>query len=406
MTVKKPILVNCPKNEYEKHRNELRAQGLKEWKDFKWYKFAERKVCLISANCHGPELEKYLLTQKSFTDIYAIHPFMAFGGYMKDGVHSPLDDELLSGVDLLLFQHMRPDNSLSPTYADENILKKVTRNCKCISIPNFWPMGGCIHQTQTMKILKDAYRYDAFYQDELLDLAYEKSWKKDLRTVIAFLNEQELKAEEAQVKADLCLERLLHADERWDIKIADYVVQNYKTIPMFNDIGHPSSWLMWKTGERVMKALGLVYDDMQQQDYMDSYRLGRGGLVHACIKRALGLQFQEETFGNMEIDYVREYMTGERCFFLGRFKPYQFIQAYYLERFGTLLPYNKRMCMGISSDDVVAGYRLFLGREPESNSVIERKLKLHGDLNGLRKSFMLSSEFTEKYENMRKSFGK
>ncbi|MBQ7496749.1 MAG: hypothetical protein IJU00_02770 [Selenomonas sp.] len=291
MTAKKPILVECPKEEYEVHRDELRAQGLKEWKDFKWYKFADKKVCLISSNCHGPLLEKYLLTQKSFTDIYAIHPFMTFGGYMKAGLHAPLDDELLSGVDLLLYQHMSPDNTLSATYADENILHKVPEHCKCLSVPTFWPLGGVIHQTQTMNILKDIYGYDAFYQDELLDAAYERVWKKDLSTIADFLDEQELNSAESQMKADSFLERLVRRDERWDVKIVDYVLQNYKTIPMFNDIGHPSAELMWETGRRVMKLLGLTSNESQKQEYIDTYRLGRGGIIHTCVRQALGLNF-------------------------------------------------------------------------------------------------------------------
>ena len=130
--MKRTMLITCTKEKYMDYRSCLIKKGFREWRDFKWYKFANRKVCLISANCHGPMLEKYLLTQKSFTDIYAIHPFMAHGGYMKDGMHTPLDDDLLLGVDLLLYQHMSIDNSMHSTYSDENLLSKIPISCQCI----------------------------------------------------------------------------------------------------------------------------------------------------------------------------------------------------------------------------------------------------------------------------------
>ena len=236
MTVGKTILVECPKEEYEAHRDKLRGQGLKEWKDFKWYKFADKKVCLISANCHGPVLEQYLLTQKSFTDIYAIHPFMAHGGYLREGMHTPLDDELLSGVDLLLYQHMRTENSMSYTYADENILAKVPKQCECVSVPNYWPLGGVICQSQTLDLLKNRYGGEAFYRDELLDMAYERAWKKDIKTIKLVLADFEIDSQQATEKANSIMERLARRDERTDIKTIDFVRLNYKMVPLFRAV--------------------------------------------------------------------------------------------------------------------------------------------------------------------------
>lgn len=149
------LLVTCEKERYLTIRDELIAAGWEEFKDFKWYKFVDRKVCLINANCHGPVLERYLNMQKPFTDVYAVHPFMAQAQYMKNGMHTPLDDNLIHHVDLLLYQHMLPDNIMSPTYSDENVLQKVKSDCQCVSIPNFYPLGGGFTRRRQWKSSRD-----------------------------------------------------------------------------------------------------------------------------------------------------------------------------------------------------------------------------------------------------------
>jgi 2-polyprenyl-3-methyl-5-hydroxy-6-metoxy-1,4-benzoquinol methylase/uncharacterized membrane protein YgaE (UPF0421/DUF939 family) len=50
----------------------------------------------------------------------------------------------------------------------------------------------------------------------------------------------------------------------------------------------------------------------------------------------------------------------------------------------------------IAWDDVVWGYRSILGREPDSKSVIEEKLKTHDNMLSLRNEFLNSLEFSEK----------
>ena len=105
----------------------------------------------------------------------------------------------------------------------------------------------------------------------------------------------------------------------------------------------------------------------------------------------------------MEIDYVSEYLTGERKLFIGRFTKNQFLQAYYLKRFGKLLPYEESFKTGVTREDVVFGYRMFMGRYPESDAVIRNKLASCGDITDLRKTFILSEEFDKVYGSMKGS---
>lgn len=49
--------------------------------------------------------------------------------------------------------------------------------------------------------------------------------------------------------------------------------------------------------------------------------------------------------------------------------------------------------MSVSKEDVLWCYRAILGREPESNEVVESKIHTHGDFSSLRNSFITSDEF-------------
>lgn len=311
-------------------------KGWKEWAHFKWYKFAQRKVCLISANCLGPVLEQYLLLQRRFTDIYTIHPFMAHGGYMKEGTHTPLDDALLSGVDLLLYQHMSPDNIFSPTYADINILSKVPKSCKCVSIPNFWPLGGVIFPFQDLNLLQGDNR-DVFYQDELLDLAYECVSEKNISIIMEFLSEYRIDSDKIHNKVQSFLERLSNRDKRTDVKTFDFIYKNYKKIVIFNDIGHPSALLMWEMGSRLMKLLNLETDESSKQNYIDNYHLGLGGVMHFAVARALGIEFSPGVIQEPLFDFVQAHSTGKLKTFNHKVSMEEFLQNYYLIRYGKLI---------------------------------------------------------------------
>ena len=124
--------------------------------------------------------------------------------------------------------------------------------------------------------------------------------------------------------------------------------------------------------------------------------------MHLTIAKALGMEFPAEVLAGSVFDYVRAHLTGKLEVFSHRASIEEFLQNYYLIRYGVLLPYAIEWQESIDSADVVAGYRLFLGREPENTAAVEYKLNECKNISELRKVFMTSLEFAAKYEEIKK----
>lgn len=55
-------------------KEQLEDYGLKEFDDFIYYEFFNKKIAVIHANCFGSAYMEYLNKSKDFTDIYALYP--------------------------------------------------------------------------------------------------------------------------------------------------------------------------------------------------------------------------------------------------------------------------------------------------------------------------------------------
>lgn len=151
-----------------------------------------------------------------------------------------------------------------------------------------------------------------------------------------------------------------------------------------------------------MRHLGLEADEGHRQAYMDNYSLGLGGILQPGVVKALGIEIKKKVLGNLPFDYVKEYLTGVFGSFIGKASAEEYMQNYFLLRFGVLLPYEQNFSQTVSREDIVAGYRLFFGRDPENMAVVESMADSCKCLFDLRKVFFLSSEFAVTYEAFRK----
>ena len=399
------LLVACPVYEYMQLAARFRSKGMEEFTDFKWYKFYDKKVCLINANCHGPWIKAGLITHPAFSDTYAIHPHLAFSEGMPQGMHTPLADDTLRNVDLLLTQHMKSDNTLSATYADENVLSKISDSTKVIFIPNFYAWGTGIYQTQNLKIINGWKGDSGFYDDELLDLAYQKVYRRDIKSIWEFIQTYEMDATRIHEKFEQMVEHLKQREKRWNIKIVDWMVQNYGKTPIYLDLGHPTSIVMWLVCKGILYLLGIQQDDSLRQAYENEYYMGLGGIIPPCVAETLKISYADTVpIKRYNHDFTSEAMEiadgGEmRGLTMSHV---QFLRDYYLLRFNEILPYEQQYDVNLHEEDIVAAYRLFLGRLPENIDAVNN-LKHLWYIDDLRRYFVQSEEFRQFYERVTQS---
>jgi len=196
------------------------------------------KQLLFIFNCHGGEMKK-LLRNSDFiknnihitcVSIYRYIPQR----YDKEEFPTEVI-QLLKNADILIVQQMRSDRGWLNT---ENTIKLVKKNCKIIKIPHYTFSGYW-------------YPYDIL-NDEKFDInkSYEElnNYANNL-----FLNEEE------NIKKHLEneLNHIKELDKLSDIKMYDFVKNNYKKDRLFFSRRYPQSPFFYHMCKEILKILNI-----------------------------------------------------------------------------------------------------------------------------------------------------
>mgnify|MGYP003307744905 CR=1 FL=1 len=299
---------------YEKIKRSLEELGLIEYLNFSWGLEYNKKVVVINANCHGRPIEKYLLKSKKFLKNYIIHHIP------QVQENKEIDELLLKRADVYIHQDIRKDNSINYKLSDEYIIPKLNKDCKKITIPNLYGTMGCwMFPQHTEGVLpsikvRDGNR-NTFYKDTVLEELYENNIVL-LSEYVKFYKNYKYEEKLLNKYWEEGIQKLQQREEKWDIKISDYILENYKKVPCFVDIGHPSMYIMLEIGKRLAKYLDI-------DDITYTYEIGHLGLaspILPCVKEHFKINYGitdtlcERNFVLGEIleddlsNYIREYL--------------------------------------------------------------------------------------------------
>lgn len=262
-TVRKIIVAAGNGETYAEMKKNLEERGLKEFDHFIWAKVFRKKIVLVNANCHGDAIIKYLEQSGKFCDRYAVYPLLPV--HINEKKEIPA--EVLQNADVYLHQDIRADNKIGYKLSDEYVLPCLKPECICITIPNFVGMAKWMFPSLggLDKVIHTAGGVEyVLYRDSVLDEAVAKKFTA-LEEYREFWTNYRYTDEELEEKWEKGVSKLREREKKWDIKIADYIGRNYKTIPCFTDANHPSKYVMRKVGEQVAALLGL--DDINDSGF-------------------------------------------------------------------------------------------------------------------------------------------
>lgn len=304
---------------YSKIITLLENKGLKQFENFIWSRCYQKKLVVINANCHGGALKTYLEKSQNFKKRYCIYPMPE----IQDNVKKCIDDEIMNEIDLYIHQDIRVDNSVDYLLSDEYIIPRLKKECNTLCIPNLVGNGYGIFQTQTGEIFSIEVKNSSigklhlFYRDKLIDEAYQKYQLKTVSRIIDYINTYNFSEETVIEKFNAMIKKLYQREQNWDIKITDYIVENYRTTSMFVDCCHPSQELMLEICRRVAGVLGI--EDIHEED--TSIVLGIEAFVWPSIRKHLGILWEKKTvrkycsnsvYGSIDTldieEYIREYI--------------------------------------------------------------------------------------------------
>ena len=222
------------------------------------------KKITIFMNCHGEQIAKYLNQIEFVKNNYLIEHVSTYVNLTK-----PVTLELLKDCDILITNNFTKYRH----YTVERL--------KTIVKPN------------TQIIVIEYFRFNGFYPlKQLLNnkmlLCYDESYSTN--TYVDFIN---YLIDESLIKTnfDNSLKLLKQLNESSDIKIYDYFVENYKTLPLFRDRDHPTEHIFKHMVDQILMKLD-INETVNIDNKLEFGIAVRYKIINENVKKVLGLNYK------------------------------------------------------------------------------------------------------------------
>lgn len=296
---------------------QFQRMGLKEFENFIPASLAQiiynknKKLAIIYGNCHTSIIEEYLSSFKLFSDkiwFYPIPKAYEFGSMNFNSTSI----SILKNCDLFIYQSDQDINS--KTLSSQYFLNILKKDCDCIKITNthghaegFFP-----------QFISNRFNEKGLfpYGDENIAKLVDEG--KETNEIISFLKSDNVYTKTQIInRLNYQIEQLSEREKNCNIKIVDYIKANYKKQRMFNDLYHPSNFLLKEFARRILKYLNLYSDEFEKVEInrsLNSYQMP----IYPCVARHLELEYKadmgrtpSQNLIDMEFDeYIKEYIDS------------------------------------------------------------------------------------------------
>lgn len=300
------IVIGTIYTTYVEISKELKNKGLREFVDYVWGKSLFKQIVGINANCHGEAVVKFFSNSLEFDSMYCIYPIPQI--HLND--EGRINSDLLKLLDVYIHQDIRAHNSYGYKLSDEYVLPLLSEDCKSICIPNMVGLGSLVHQWQRGQVPIPEKGVRFFYRDAFCDWIYEHSDKKRLQSVLMAMSDFPLNEAEIKANYNNIWNKIVQREKNWDIKVCSFIQENIQQYPMFNDMDHPSSFLL----NYICKELGHMLGIHDLDDRVFDLEIGAQSFVWPMMYKCFSLANLDKVGGQygmplMTMDeYVRKYV--------------------------------------------------------------------------------------------------
>ena len=291
---KNKVIVCATHNVYKEIKNTLEKIGLLEFEDFIWFMDIGKKIAVIYGNCHMSVLSKYLSKNNYFIQEYTIKTFLVFQKEKTPPV------SLLKKCNLIILQDIRKENKnglLSVNEIDEIISPK----CKKIIVPNLFGLNLFFPQAQSPYIDKSMQNIRFIDSIQNGPINWMIGWHDDFiekgltagkdasNIAIEILENNVFKNNEIRDNFNKRIDKLKEREKKCNIKISDFILDNYREKLLFYDPWHPTNYIIEEKCRRILDLLGIKEDNFESESHLDCREI----FIYGCVRKELGLVFEQ-----------------------------------------------------------------------------------------------------------------
>lgn len=286
-------IIGTTQKTYLEIKKKLITDGLSEFKDFVYYEWIMKKIVFLHGNCHCTVLNEMLNSCDEFREEYCIYPFVP----IYEMKNSQFNTSILEYMDVWIHQDIKLDNTYGHWLSDENLCTYFRNDITQIIIPNLYGMGNpLLPQSDINTILRNVSINNGNdlngmfpYADKVVDKCVENNMNK--QEIIDYCKSQAaISIQEIHNTFNKCIEKIMLREKNWNIKVSDFIKDNYQKYKLFYDNGHPTNIVLQYICNELLLLLGLDKTIIDSTYIcLDTHEVP----IYPIVKETLGLEYDE-----------------------------------------------------------------------------------------------------------------
>ncbi len=310
------VIVATNHRVYPEISKQLQENGLREFQDYIYYEWIFKKIVLLHGNCHMLVIESFLMSSEIFCDNYITYPnpLICYNNEKK------VEECVLKNCDIWIHEDIKPDNEFGYYLCDEYMRNYTKEDVVEIVIPHLFGLGKCFFpqsdwNKHNKKIANGKDINGMFpHSDKVIDKCVEKGMDK--KSILEFcMGETAIDQDEIRDNFELYMDKIKEREKKWDIKIVDFILENYKYKKLFYDKGHPTNDILGKISIEILEKLGINDKNIYSEECLDYHEEP----VYPIVRKTLGLKWDDGFIRKSDIakkacsrmdfkEYIEEYL--------------------------------------------------------------------------------------------------
>lgn len=200
-----------------------------------------KKAVVVYGNCHTEIISQMLESCPEFNEKYYVIPTKRIQN-IKDP--QELYGDCYSQCDVFIHQSIRLNNRYGEEYASEKIIERLKPGCIVISIPNVYHLPLCFfpQYSDAPELRKDGVTY--FFRDSIIDSHIDKPLSLLASVKADYKNPNLYEKEKIIASFEAFIDKVKKREKDWDIKVSDFILDNYRSHQLFYDPNHPTNFFL------------------------------------------------------------------------------------------------------------------------------------------------------------------
>ncbi len=235
-----------------------------------------KKCAIVFGNCQTLKLRYIFQNHMQFRREYFLLTVPAVCDYKENMVEALYGGggTFLKLCDLFISQHVKEENRFGSLLSTKNISEKFNENTKIVWIPNvyfkgyFPQFGPNTHNVDTDKQGSGRFPYGDKYIDEIME---NSGMNPDVEKILDTISDENfIPPDVIQTAVDKSLNELKRREWNCDVKMSDYVENNFRDQSIFFSPNHPVPPVLIELARRIFKFIGIRSDNFYEfKDMLD-----------------------------------------------------------------------------------------------------------------------------------------